>query len=776
MLTVAACAVSWQADGISINVSAAQSLLRTAQLAIHHWKEVDLDEKRKGWEASTLEVANAQEASVGSRKALAESTKAFKKLDDAEKLAGWGALLKGYQGEVDGLTKRSKAAELAFLNMFKALRDIPNPVPMLTSLAEEIEKVVALKTAHDKVSKELAEYKEEFQSLKNQDVTIQRLKDKIASMEEERAEQVAAAVEEERKALEHVFVEKQEKEKSKEKELQVQVRELKTQIAELNRKHDEQQSAAMENQAELERTLSARQSQIDLLSEEVDRLTGQVAAVEKEKEQINAQYLELWRKNYAQPSETTDAHTVSKVVELETALESREGRLKQLSLQVEILEEALQKERDTARRAFDEHVRTLKAKEQEAEALKDKIGKLPTLGDYHALQRQLKILQAVEYNTLDTLDLDLGGAPSEAGGGEETRKLEEMLMAKNKQLESRLTEAKRACETAQTDAKALQEELAAVQRKSLEQGSLIAKLEEQLYQKDAGGAKDGRGFSAVHLSALLETEDHDQAKPHDRHVDAEDAEYSPLTPSRRAAATLQDAPNSLVSAVAEQRDRFRAANTALEAENAALKKREVALDQETRTLRADNVKMYEKIKFLESYRPSSHSHAHTVDVEASIDTLPNAAKYKAIYEDSINPFTVFTQKQKALRKDRMDLPERIMLEVSQTFLGNKTARKFLFFYLIVMHFLVFVTLYRFTHNTGCRRVGGGTAAANAKAAAAAALHASTVESGQKMLAGDSHFAAGGGAAAAQEPKMGTSSTSSTKLGRRRLLAAGRALR
>ena len=87
---------------------------------------------------------------------------------------------------------------------------------MLTSLAEKVEKVVALKTAHDKVSKELAEYKEEFQSLKNQDVTVLHLKDKIASMEEERAEQVAAAVEEEHKAIQKVFVEKQEMEKSKE--------------------------------------------------------------------------------------------------------------------------------------------------------------------------------------------------------------------------------------------------------------------------------------------------------------------------------------------------------------------------------------------------------------------------------------------------------------------------------------------------------------------------------------------------------------------------------
>jgi homeobox protein cut-like len=256
-----------------------QSLLRQAQLAIEHWTEVDLDEKRKGWEASTLEVANAQEASTTSRKTLAESTKAFRKLEDAEKLAGWGTLLKSYQGEIDSLTKRSKAAELAFLSSFRALRDIPNPVPLLSSLAEEIEGTIVLRTDYDKVRKELAEYKEEFQSLKNQDVTIRRLEDKITHMEQEREESVAKTLEEERKVLEQRFVEKQEKEKGKEKELQVQVKDLKAQIAELHRKHDEQQNMSMENLSELEATLSARQSQVDLLSEEVDRLTGQVFAL-----------------------------------------------------------------------------------------------------------------------------------------------------------------------------------------------------------------------------------------------------------------------------------------------------------------------------------------------------------------------------------------------------------------------------------------------------------------------------------------------------------------
>ena len=720
---------------VSERVGAMAAEVRLAQLGIDHWREVDLDEKRREWEASTLEVADAQEASSTSRKALAESTKAFRKLDDAEKLAGWGALLKAYQAEIDSLTKRSKASEAAFLNAFKALRDVPNPVPLLTSLAQEVEGAIALKTAHDKVSKELEEYKEEFQSLKNQDVTIRRLEDKIVLMSEEREQMVKVAVEEERKHLEQRLVEVQEKEQSKEKDLQMQVKDLKAQVAELHRKHDEQQGNAIESQAELETMLSARQSQVDLLSEEVDRLAGQVSAVEKEKEQINSQYLELWRKNYAQPSEAADAATVSKVVELETALESREGRLKQLSLQVEILEESLQKEREAGRHAIEQHLRALRGKEQEIETLKSTVAKLPSLEDHRELQRQFKIMQAVEYNTLDTLDQDPCDDASEDGtgrpldGGSEARKLEDLLLAKNRQLEGKATEAKRAADAAQSEVERIREELEGAQRKALEQGALIAKLEEQLFQKHSGANKDARGFSAVHLSALLEKETEDK----DVAASGAGAHAMPLLACAAEHPEASVSSNSMVAAVTEQRDRFRAANAALEAESAALKKREAALALETRTLRLDNVKMYEKIKFLESYRTSASSHSHTVDMEASIDTLPNASKYKALYEDSINPFTVFTQKQKALRKEKMDLPERVMLEISQTFLGNRTARKFLFVYMLVMHLLVFITLYRFTHSTGCRRLGGGTAGANAQAAAAAALHAGSVESSQKML-------------------------------------------
>lgn len=36
-----------------------------------------------------------------------------------------------YQTEIDNLTKRSKSAESAFLNLYKVLADAPDPYPLL---------------------------------------------------------------------------------------------------------------------------------------------------------------------------------------------------------------------------------------------------------------------------------------------------------------------------------------------------------------------------------------------------------------------------------------------------------------------------------------------------------------------------------------------------------------------------------------------------------------------------------------------------------------------
>lgn len=59
----------------------------------------------------------------------------FKKASPEEKLNLFNSLLKGYQEEVDNLTKRAKFGENAFLNIYQKLYEAPDPYLALASIA-----------------------------------------------------------------------------------------------------------------------------------------------------------------------------------------------------------------------------------------------------------------------------------------------------------------------------------------------------------------------------------------------------------------------------------------------------------------------------------------------------------------------------------------------------------------------------------------------------------------------------------------------------------------
>lgn len=59
----------------------------------------------------------------------------FKKASAEEKLSLFNSLLKGYQEEVDNLTKRAKFGENAFLNIYQKLYEAPDPYPVVASIA-----------------------------------------------------------------------------------------------------------------------------------------------------------------------------------------------------------------------------------------------------------------------------------------------------------------------------------------------------------------------------------------------------------------------------------------------------------------------------------------------------------------------------------------------------------------------------------------------------------------------------------------------------------------
>lgn len=59
----------------------------------------------------------------------------FKKASPEDKLNLFNSLLRGYQEEVDNLTKRAKFGENAFLNIYQKLYEAPDPYLALASSA-----------------------------------------------------------------------------------------------------------------------------------------------------------------------------------------------------------------------------------------------------------------------------------------------------------------------------------------------------------------------------------------------------------------------------------------------------------------------------------------------------------------------------------------------------------------------------------------------------------------------------------------------------------------
>ncbi|GAA5880166.1 hypothetical protein JCM3774_006071, partial [Rhodotorula dairenensis] len=99
--------------------------------ALTAWKEIALHDLQRTLDQQGLEIVDNQKENMVGRRALAEKTREFKKVPEEEKGPAFKTLLKAYQTEIDNLTRRSKVAESAFLNVYKLLAEAPDPFPLL---------------------------------------------------------------------------------------------------------------------------------------------------------------------------------------------------------------------------------------------------------------------------------------------------------------------------------------------------------------------------------------------------------------------------------------------------------------------------------------------------------------------------------------------------------------------------------------------------------------------------------------------------------------------
>ncbi|MFS7892623.1 hypothetical protein Hanom_Chr00s000685g01654951 [Helianthus anomalus] len=632
------------------------------------WREFDLEKERSVLDEQGLRIAENQENSQKNRRKLAESTRDFKKAPAEEKPNLFNSLLRGYQEEVDNLTKRAKFGENAFLNIYQKLYEAPDPYPVVASVAEKDVKIADLESENRKMKVELEEFRTEATHLKNQQATIRRLEERTRQLEQQMEEKVKEIVEMKQRSLAEENQKTLELLKEREQLLQDQLRQAQDSVSNMQKLHELAQSKLFEYRAQSEEDTAAKQTEVNLLMDEVERAQTRLLSLEREKGVLRSQLQSANVDNDTKRSDDADSNSI-----LENSLSAKEKIISELNTELHTIETTLSNEREQHINEIKKLNALLNEKEVALEEIKKELQERPTEKLVDDLRKKVKILQAVGYNSIEAEDWEV------ATSGEEMSKLESLLLDKNRKMEHQLTQLKVQLSEKTSLAETSEIKISELTSKISEQQKLIQKLEDDILK--GYSSKDRKGNMFFEDWDLSESAVKDSSENTDhRHVSSD-----------------QDQ-NSMLKVICNQRDRFRARLRETEEEIRQLKERIGVLTTELDKTKADNVKLYGKIRYVQDYNlekvVSRGSRKQSVEDLESGFSSDVESKYKKIYEDDINPFAAFSKKEKDQRYKELGLRDKITLTSGRFLLGNKYARTFAFFYTIGLHILVFSCLYR----------------------------------------------------------------------------------
>lgn len=644
------------------------------QSMVQYWKEFDLQELQKELDTTATELANRQDESDASRKRLVEQSREFKKNtpEDVRKLVA--PLLKSFQGEVDFLSKRSKAAEAAFLSIYKKLIDLPDPVSVLeyaTTIQKKAQRVVDLEIENKQLRDTLDEYNHEFAEVKNQEVTIKQLRDKLKDCEEKIEATAEARTKEKEKELQRLFADKERYLQETQLAVAKKLGEAEQRVTTLHAALENVQSELFEVKAKYDEATTAKSDEMEMVMSELERANERAAGSERQTEQLRQQLVTV-NQNQREGDTTQKSADMEKAIDmlqrsgLEVELAAKEKEISQLVDDVQRLQASLNKMRETTASQVAHLEEELTVKNQAFKYLEEKI---KTQQDYEEIKRELNVVKSMEFG----------------GNGEEDAKsksLETLLLEKNRALQSENTTLKVSNSEISDKYKNLQVEYQEAVKTAQEQKQLITQLEEDLRSVNAlssmfRGTPEGQnvltpGGEAEMVAEVVK----DVAAPVAITID----------PASKTAA------DSLLPIIQSQRERYRLRAQELEAQTLGQQQQVSLLQNEIDKLRSDNVKLYEKIRFLQSY-PQGRT--------ARDDGTEH--RYATHYEEKLDPFSKFSRTEKQKRYMNLKPYDKITLSMGRFILGNKTARTVTFFYTILLHTLIFLVLYKLAHTESCKR-------------------------------------------------------------------------
>ncbi|XP_010617238.1 protein CASP isoform X2 [Fukomys damarensis] len=624
-------------------------------------------------DATATVLANRQDESEQSRKRLIEQSREFKKNTPEDLRKQVAPLLKSFQGEIDALSKRSKEAEAAFLNVYKRLIDVPDPVPALDlgqQLQLKVQRLHDIETENQKLRETLEEYNKEFAEVKNQEVTIKALKEKIREYEQTLKSQAETIALEKEQKLQNDFAEKERKLQETQMSTTSKLEEAEHKLQTLQTALEKTRTELFDLKTKYDEETTAKADEIEMIMTDLERANQRAEVAQREAETLREQLssanhsLQLASQIQKAPDVAIEVLTRSS---LEVELATKEREIAQLVEDVQRLQANLTKLRENSASQISQLEQQLSAKNSTLKQLEEK---LKGQADYEEVKKELNILKSMEF------------APSEGAGTQEAAKpLEVLLLEKNRSLQSENAALRISNSDLSGRCAELQVHVTEAMAMTAEQRELIARLEQDLstiqsiQRPDAEGAAEKIPEPIKEATALF---------------------YGPVA---AASGSLPEGQvDSLLSIISSQRERFRARNQELEAESRLAQHTIQALQGELDSLRADNIKLFEKIKFLQNYPGRGGS---------SDDT---EQRYSSQYEERLDPFSSFSKRERQRKYLSLSPWDKATLSMGRLVLSNKMARTISFFYTLFLHCLVFLVLYKLAWSESVERDCAATCA------------------------------------------------------------------
>ncbi|KAF5326177.1 hypothetical protein D9611_000367 [Ephemerocybe angulata] len=702
--------------------------------ALETWRTINLAELQKKLDVQGIEIVDNQKEGLLGRKALADKTKEFKKLPDAEKLNAVKGLLKAYQTEIDNITKRCKSSDNAFLHVYKVLAEAPDPYPLLEAAVDQAVRVTEALEREDELNRlreENAELRKKLTDLPSLEASKKKLDLKVEQLEHKMDDMIQEKVAGKANELHATYDERIRNYEEREQDLQKQITLANTQLRDLRASHDSNQAKLIDHSQRQDQEVFSKLAEVDMIVADLDRANSRIATVERRNEILRAEIETLRSGN-----ETSD-----RVKDLESQISDLEFETERLSRLLEGQKAATHEIEQNASKKVEQLGADLQKRAGEIEGLKVRLN---ALSDYDEIKRELDIMKYVEFSGLDEeadeeglangngLGLHLPDPNADKANHQHGTSLETLLASKNRRMQEELTKFRILHGELQESLRNVEQKLDLTSAELQKQKDLNDKLENDLFSIDhtehnalsnpqAANISNGKGKGKQPNVGLELPEglgdDDDLLAGLDLGNTKKALSGSSDPPSRSTPIPFAapSADTSILPIVTSQRDRFRQRNAELEEELRKHYQTISELRAEVKSLQADNLKLYEKVRYMQSYREDAGSSAAGNPYAggaganggsrpgSGLEMYPTAgtehesvSKYQTRYEETINPFEAFRGREQTRGYQSLNPLERTVLLLTRPIMGSRRARTLFFIYAIGLHVLVMYTSYSCT--------------------------------------------------------------------------------